>query len=166
MKTSLFKSLLIIIAAISLVSCSKNDEDEVLIQKQFQVSNYDYSSDETKLVDLINNYRVSQGLNKLDVVNHISFKSQQHNSYMISNNVVNHDLFDERSSNIIQVLGAKKVGENIAYNFTTPEGVLNAWMLSPSHKLNIDGNYTHLGISVTINPANGKKYYTNMFMKK
>ncbi len=166
MKKSLFKSLLIIIAAISLVSCSKNDEDEVLTQKQFQVSNYDYSSDETKLVDLINNYRTSKGLNVLEIVNHISFKSQEHNSYMISNNVVNHDLFDERSSNIIQVLGAIKVGENIAYNFTTPEGVLNAWMLSPSHKLNIDGNYTHIGISVTINPANGKKYYTNMFMKK
>lgn len=166
MKTSLFKSLLIIIAAISLVSCSKNNEDEVLTQKQFQVSNYDYSSDETKLVDLINNYRTSKGLNVLEIVNHISFKSQEHNSYMISNNVVNHDLFDERSSNIIQVLGAIKVGENIAYNFTTPEGALNAWMLSSSHKLNIDGNYTHLGISITVNPVNGKKYYTNMFMKK
>jgi uncharacterized protein YkwD len=166
MKTSLLKALFILIAVFSLNSCTKDSDDSLLTSKQQIVSSYEYSSDESKLVDLINNYRVSHGLNTLEIVNHISYKSQEHNAYMINNNVVNHDLFDERSSNIIQVLGATRVGENIAYNFTTPQGAMTAWLLSPGHKLNLDGKYTHVGISITINPANGKKYYTNMFMKK
>jgi uncharacterized protein YkwD len=166
MKTSLLKALFILITVFSLNSCTKDSDDSLLTSKQQIVSSYEYSSDESKLVDLINNYRVSHGLNTLEIVNHISYKSQEHNAYMINNNVVNHDLFDERSSNIIQVLGATRVGENIAFNFTTPQGAMTAWLLSPGHKLNLDGEYTHVGISITINPANGKKYYTNMFMKK
>ena len=47
----------------------------------------------------------------------MSYKSQEHNVYMIQNNVVNHDNFESRANNIIQVLGAVSVGENIAYNF-------------------------------------------------
>ena len=53
---------------------------------------------------------MSQGLNALQVVNHISYKSKEHNEYMIDNNVVNHDYFEQRSNNIINVLGAVRVG--------------------------------------------------------
>ena len=85
---------------------------------------------------------------------------------MIDNNVVNHDYFQQRSNNLVQVLGAQRVGENIAYNYQSAEGALNAWMNSPGHKENIEGDYTHIGISVTIDETTGKKYFTNMFMKK
>jgi uncharacterized protein YkwD len=166
MKTSYFKFLVIITVITFFTSCTQEDAAQDSISNQQIVANYNHTIDENQLVDLVNNYRQSIGLNSLELVNHISHKSQEHNSYMIANNVVNHDLFDERSSNIIQVLGAKKVGENIAYNFTTSQGALSAWLLSPSHKLNLDGDYTHIGISITINPVNGKKYYTNMFMKR
>jgi uncharacterized protein YkwD len=85
---------------------------------------------------------------------------------MIEKNVVNHDFFNERSSNIIEVLGAVKVAENVAYNFNNANTVLQAWLDSPSHKANLDGEYTHVGISISVNATNGKKYYTNMFMRK
>jgi uncharacterized protein YkwD len=85
---------------------------------------------------------------------------------MIEKNVVNHDFFYERSSNIIEVLGAIKVAENVAYNYNNANSVLNAWLNSPDHKKNLDGEYTHIGISISVNAANGKKYYTNMFMRK
>jgi uncharacterized protein YkwD len=64
---------------------------------------------------------------------------------MISNNVVNHDGFVDRSENIIKhkVL---TVGENIAYNYSTPQAA-GAWLNSPSHKENIVGNFTHFGIN-------------------
>jgi uncharacterized protein YkwD len=51
-------------------------------------------------------------------INHMSFKSEEHDNYMIANNVVNHNDFVARSENII--LGAKTVSENIAYNYNTP----------------------------------------------
>ena len=70
-----------------------------------------------------------------------------------------------RSENIIKTLGAKTVSENIAYNYNTPEAVLSAWLASPSHKANIEGDHTHFGIAIKENPANGRKYYTNIFAK-
>lgn len=166
MKTNLLTSLLILVCSFTTISCSNDSEDLVDDSNAQLVTDYTYSADETHLVDLINNYRVSQGKNTLSIINHISYKSQEHNLYMIEKNVVNHDYFEERSNNIIQVLGAIKVGENLAYNFSAPETVLNAWLLSSGHKANLDGDYTHVGISITIDPVTGKKYYTNMFMKK
>ena len=85
---------------------------------------------------------------------------------MIDNNVISHDLFQQRATNLMEVLGADRVAENLAYNYQTPESAMNAWLNSPGHKANIVGDFTHLGISITVNQATGKKYYTNMFIKK
>ncbi len=163
MKTKLLRLIVPFVLVLTLVSCSKNDSEEATPEL---VTNYDYSADELDLASRINAYRVSVGKNSLQLINHVSFKSFEHNEYMIQNNVVNHDYFDERANNIIQVLGAVRVGENIAYNFSTPNSALNAWLNSPGHKQNLDGDYTHFGISITVNPETGKKYYTNIFYKK
>ena len=165
MKAKMFRALLPLAIMFTMVSCSSDSSDATTADNKVIVT-YNYNETETKLVTLINNYRVSQGLNALQVVNHISYKSQEHNEYMIENNVVNHDYFEQRSNNIIHVLGAERVGENIAYNYVTPESALQAWLNRPGHKANILGDYTHFGISVTVNTETGKRYYTNMFMKK
>ncbi|SFD17660.1 CAP domain-containing protein [Flavobacterium phragmitis] len=129
------------------------------------VTNYTYNDTEVQTMKLINDYRVSVGLQALERINHISFKCQEHNLYMIENNVVDHNDFTARSNNITNVLGAKKVGENVAYNYKTPEAALRAWLESPGHKENIEGDFTHFGLSVTTDAATGKKYYTNIFAK-
>ena len=165
MKAKMFRALLPLAIVFTLVSCS-SDSSEGSSTDNKLVTTYNYNDSELKLVTLINDYRASIGLNTLEVINHISYKSQEHNIYMIDNNVVNHDYFHQRSNNLIQVLGADRVGENIAYNYQTPESAMSAWLNSPGHKANIEGDYTHLGISVTVDETTGKKYYTNMFMKK
>jgi uncharacterized protein YkwD len=129
-----------------------------------KVMDYSYDSSELEAMNLINTYRVSVGLNELQQINHISYKSEEHDHYMIRNNVVNHNDFVARSENLISVLGAKRVGENIAYNYNTPQSVVKAWLNSPTHKENLEGDYTHFGISIRTNP-DGKKYYTNIFVK-
>jgi uncharacterized protein YkwD len=165
MKAKLLRLFVPMALVFTMISCSPDSKEDEQVQAQL-ITDYNYTQDEMKLAQVINEYRVSQGLNSLEIINHISYKSLEHNQYMIDNNVVNHDYFEERSNNIIQVLGAVKVGENIAYNFSTPNAALYAWLQSPGHKANLDGDYTHFGISITVNPATGKKYYTNMFMKK
>jgi len=165
MKAKMFRALLPLAILFTMVSCSSDSSEATAEDKQV-VTTYNYNETESKLITLINDYRQSKGLNPLTVINHISYKSEEHNFYMIDNNVVNHDYFQQRSDNLVRVLGAEKVGENIAYNYQTAESAMSAWLNSPSHKVNIEGDYTHLGISVTINPDNGKKYYTNMFIKK
>lgn len=166
MKTKLFSALLLVVMMYTMNSCSsdssENNSTEVSSQK---VNDYTYNSIELETLSLINKHRISLGLSELQIINHISFKSEEQCEYMITNNVVNHDNFVARSENIIKVLGAKKVGENIAYNYTTPQSAVDAWIRSKGHKENLEGDYTHFGISVRENPANGKKYYTNIFAK-
>jgi uncharacterized protein YkwD len=154
-----------------MISCSPEDsnttpESELKSKPSLSISSaYEYSPLELETMDLINNYRVSIGLNALEKVNYVSLKSEEHDNYMIANNVVNHDDFVSRSENIMKVLGAKNVGENVAYNYNSAKGAFDAWLKSEGHKENIEGNFTHFGISVRENPINGKKYYTNIFVK-
>ncbi len=165
MKAKLLSSLLPLALVFTMVSCSPDSAEDQTVDATL-VENYDYDPTEIELARIINLHRTQQGLSALQTVNHISFKSEEHNEYMIANNVVNHDYFFERSQNIRAVLGAVKVNENIAYNFPTPAAALAAWLYSDGHRANIEGDFTHFGISVTEDPVTGKKYYTNIFIKK
>lgn len=166
MKTKLLR-LSIFAALFNLVvSCSADDSTSENAPEAAQiVLDYQYSSSELEAMTLINEYRSSLGLRPLEKINHISYKSEEHDNYMISNNVVNHNDFDARAANITKVLKAKDVAENIAYNYNSPKAALDAWLRSESHKKNIEGDYTHFGLAIRESPINGKKYYTNIFVK-
>jgi len=180
MKAKLLRVLLLIAIIFTMNSCSSDSSEVPTTSGSNQnVMSYTYNSTETQAMTLINNYRASIGLNELKEINHISYKSEEHDNYMITNNVVNHDDFVSRSvtnnvvnhddfvsrsENIMKVLGAKSVGENIAYNYNSPQAALDAWLKSPAHKANIEGSYTHFGLAIRIS-ADGKKYYTNIFAK-
>lgn len=156
--------------ALLLVSCSTDELNENVVatpeQSALPIHNYNYTSDEMQLADAINAHRQSIGQPPLDIINFVSVKSEEHNEYMIANNVVNHDNFNQRSQEIISVLGANKVSENIAYNYSTGNGAVAAWLKSPDHRDNIEGDFTNFGFSVRVNPETGKKYYTSIFIKK
>ena len=166
MKTNLFRLVLLTTAIFTLNSCSSDASEASTVEAYSKVVvNYSYSTSELETLKLINDYRVSVGLTILERINYISGESEGHNNYMIANNVVNHNGFVNRSENIIKTLGAKTVGENIAYNYSSPQSAINAWLKSPGHKENIVGNFTHFGISIRENTETGKKYYTNIFAK-
>ena len=165
MKAKLLRVLLLVAVVYTMNSCSSDSSEAPSSSTAtMKVMDYSYDSSELEAMNLINTYRVSVGLNELQQINHISYKSEEHDHYMIRNNVVNHNDFVARSENLISVLGAKRVGENIAYNYNTPQSVVKAWLNSPTHKENLEGDYTHFGISIRTNP-DGKKYYTNIFVK-
>jgi uncharacterized protein YkwD len=164
MNSKLLRLTFFVLILSFMYSCS-TEENTPESQSQSIVLNYEYSPLELETMALINNYRVSIGLNALEKINHISYKSEEHDHYMIANNVVNHDAFVARSENIMKVLGAKNVSENVAYNYNSAKGAFDAWLSSEGHRENIEGNFTHFGISIRENPATGKKYYTNIFVK-
>jgi uncharacterized protein YkwD len=167
MMKKIMHTMLFIAMFIAMNSCSADiaEGTENSTPAEALITNYTYNDSELETMQLINDYRVSIGLNSLQIINHISYKCQEHNTYMIANNVVDHNDFTARSNNMMGVLGAKNVGENVAYNYKTSEAVVKAWLESPGHKENIEGNFTHFGISVTTDPATGKKYYTNIFVR-
>jgi uncharacterized protein YkwD len=160
-------AMMFVVISITMNSCSADSAEgtDNSTTTETLVTNYTYNDSEIETMKLINDYRVSIGLNALEKINHISFKCEEHNNYMIVNNVVDHNDFTSRSNNIISVLGAKKVGENVAYNYKTSEAAVRAWLDSPGHKENIVGDFTHFGLSVTTDAKTGKKYYTNIFAK-
>ncbi len=166
MKLFLLRSLVLVFVLGTLNSCTADAPTSVTTPAVSQTTvPYPYTTFENETLTLINNYRVSIGLNALNKSDYISFKAEEHNNYMIANNVVNHNDFVARSEDIMKTLSAKYVTENVAYNYTTPKAVLDAWLASEGHKTNLEGNYTHFGLSVRENPTTGKKYYTNIFAK-
>lgn len=167
MKAKLLQVLLLVAIVFTLNSCSSDNSETTTDTSSVstpKAMSYSYNETELETMALINAYRVSIGLNELKEINHISYKSEEHDIYMISNNVVNHDDFVARSENIMKVLGAKSVAENIAYNYNSPKAAVEAWLKSPTHKVNIEGNYTNFGLSIRVS-ADGKKYYTNIFAR-
>lgn len=166
MKVRISRLFLLFAFASILYSCSPETPplQENLTPLYRTIPTYTYNSLENETLTLINSHRVAIGLKALEKSNYASLKSEEHVIYMIVNNVVNHNFFSTRSQNIIETLGAKRVGENIAYDYITPQAALVAWLESPIHKGCLEGDYTHFGISIRLNPE-GKKYYTNIFIK-
>jgi uncharacterized protein YkwD len=147
------------------MSCTSKETESSRINSKL-ITRYDYNQNELDLAKLINEYRKSIGLNDLELNNHLSYKSEEHNLYMIDNNVVNHAYFQERLENSINVLAAVKVDEIVAYNYVLPKGALTAWLISPSHKAAIEGDFTNFGIAISKSNKSGKNYYTVIFIKK
>ena len=167
MKLIALRTVLLVAIVYVMNSCSANADEIEKVDgaSSKKVVVYTYNALELETMELINTHRVNIGLNRLEKINHISFKSEEHSNYMIANNVVNHNDFVARSENIMSTLGATTVSENIAYNFNSSQTVLLAWLASPSHKKNVEGNFTHFGLAVKENPVNGRKYFTNIFAK-
>ena len=148
----------------SLTSCSSDSESATNTTDE-TVRSYTHSNLELELLDEVNAYRVSVGLNPLQIIEHISYKSSEHNAYMLANQTVTHAGFDERKSNLQEVLGAYRVGENVAFAYSTAQATVTAWANSTGHKANLEGDYTHFGAAIKMDDQ-GRKYYTNMFIKK
>lgn len=167
MKKNVLVLFALLFISLSFTSCSSDSSEATTSNSTTTetAKSYNHTQTEVQLLDLINDYRVGKGLNPLQIIEHISYKSSEHNTYMIETNSVNHDGFDDRKTNLQHVLGAYKVGENVAYGFSTPQAALTAWINSDGHRANLEGDYSHFGLSIS-QDANGRFYYTNMFIKK
>lgn len=166
-KLAITKILALLIFTSSLISCSSEDASvvEQPAAVNYPVSKYTQSNFELELLDLVNEYRVSKGLNALSIIEQISFVSSGHTDYMISTQDISHTNFETRKNNLQATVGALSVGENVAFGYASAQSTLNAWIASDSHRLNMESNYTHFGLSVK-QDATGKKYYTLMFIRK
>lgn len=165
-KKLFLRSILILCFSFALVSCSSEDvKQDESTTSTITLRTYTQSSFEIELLDLINQDRVSKGLNALSIINEISYVGSTHNDYMISAGAISHDNFTQRAESLQVGLGALSVGENVASGFNTAQGVLNGWNNSPAHKANLEGNYTHFGVAVKAD-STGKKYYTLLLIRK
>ncbi|UUC44499.1 CAP domain-containing protein [Flavobacterium cerinum] len=160
----LFRSTFLLMCFLMMTSCSTDSTEDTGTQYKV-VNDFTYNQEELQIEQKINDYRISKGLKPLEVINHISYLSEGHDEYMISTKTVDHSYFSEREQNLKSTLGARKVGENIAYGYGTTAATFSAWLNSDMHRMNIEGDYTHFGIAVR-KDVNGDMYITNIFIKK
>jgi len=118
-----------------------------------------------EILVLINEHRASIGLSAIQRdQQYASAYAVEHTKYMISVDHINHDDFSIRSA-ALKDRGASRVGENVAYGYTTAASVVNAWLNSPAHKDIIEGNYTHSGFGV-LQDSKGTFFFTQLFYSK
>lgn len=119
---------------------------------------------ENEVIRLVNEIRVKNGLKALTADWELSrvarYKSQdmKDNKYFSHTSPVYGSPFD-----MIKNFGIsyRTAGENIAKGQSTPQAVVNAWMNSSGHRVNIlNSSYTRIGVGYV---AEGK-YWTQMFI--
>lgn len=167
MKTLAPKLFALLLLTTILFSCAK-EEDGVYFNENSEVINANvvYSPFESEIVSLVNAHRTSLGLNALNTLNIISGVADGHTDYMIEAGAPSHDNFAQRSQTLMSEAGAKSVGENVAYGYSTAEGVVKGWLNSDGHRKIIENpDYTHFGISMETS-ADNRNYFTNIFIKK
>lgn len=162
--------LLMLFCSIILTSCSSSEEivpepnakTEAVSSKAESTPK---KSIEKDILNLINDYRTSNGLSKLNELSIITSQTSSHTEYMISKNRASHDNFYQRRDYLVKNAKANRVGENVAYGYTNAKSVVKAWLKSEGHRKNIEGDFNHFDITAKQN-KNGKWYYTNIFIKK
>lgn len=164
-----YKNLcLVLLCLFSLSSCS-TDSELTEAQSELKIVNLvdhiAYSQIELDILSAINDHRISKGLNSLSRVDEITFLALEHNNYMIETKKVNHDNFQKRYAALVKEIGAKVVSENVGFGYRTAEAVVEAWLKSDGHRNNIEGDFSHFGISVE-QDEEGKNYFTHIFVKR
>lgn len=145
-------------------SCTTDDFQESLDQSVLEKAP-PAKEIELEILELINNYRISENLSPLNNLSIIKSVAFTHTDYMVSVNQVSHDNFYQRKASLVENVAAKKVTENVAYAYSSAESVVNAWLDSPGHRANIEGDFTDFEISAEMNKE-GKWYFTNIFIKR
>jgi uncharacterized protein YkwD len=167
MKTLAPKLFALLLLTAILFSCAKEDNG-IYFNENSEVANAKvvYSPMESEIVSLVNAHRTSLGLNALSTLNIVSGVADGHTDYMIEVGQVSHDNFAQRAQTLMNEAAAKSVGENVAYGYSTAEGVVKGWLNSDGHRKIIENpDYTHFGISMETS-ADNRNYFTNIFIKK
>lgn len=155
-----FLSIAFLASLFTLTSCSTaTQEQEVAIYENVSISTI-----EEEVLELVNEYRVSEGL-EVVLFGAVAYDfAVSHNEYMIAQGEISHDNFNSRSTDLTIKAHADFVSENVGKDFTTARGVVNAWINSPAHKKVMEGDFTYTAISVE-EDADGVLYFTQLFYK-
>ncbi len=162
--TTLVMLLLLVIS-----SCSKSSTEELeQLYTETNLGNEKVTIDpvqmEEDLVLLINQHRNSLGLNTLANSAPAYKYAKEHTGYMIAHNILSHDNFDSRATQVAEETNAISVSENVARYYISAEKTLEAWVESDSHREAMEGDFTHTTLSIQLD-KDGRPYFTQIFIK-
>ena len=119
---------------------------------------------DAEILALINDHRRSIGKPALATNQVIWEQANSHSRNMAAGTVsFGHDGFDARAAAIKAALGSGgSAAENVAMGFSSAASVVNGWLNSPGHRVNIEGNSTRTGVSA-VKSSGGVWYFTQEF---
>lgn len=125
------------------------------------------SSLEKDILRYTNEFRQSKGKSILIMENVVNAQAEKHAINMAKGKTpFGHQGFKDRVRAIKSETGfISAAAENVAYGNMSAKEVVQGWINSPTHRKNLLGNYTHIGIGVAKN-KNGRLYFTQLFVKK
>lgn len=144
-------------------SCTKDSEDETIDINSLAIP--EAKDIEIEIMELINAYRVEQGLNALDKHDVVKHQAFSHTDYMVETSNVSHANFFARKAFLEKAIGAERVTENVAFGFRSAKSVVSAWIKSDGHRENMKGEFTNFDVSAEKSKG-GNWYFTNIFIKK
>ena len=99
---------------------------------------------------LLNNYRVSQGLGKVQLDPALNAMAQRQSNAMLAAKTMSHDIAGGFSSRIAQSgISAPYAAENVAYGYESADGVFEGWRQSSGHNANmLLAQATRVGVAV------------------
>ena len=145
MKQLLYRG--IILLTLITGGCSKEAPAQwQLYESQLQPVNLTLVEQET--LQLINLHREADSLMPLEYHPIIHQVAQLHTQQQIEQQHISHEGFGQRAQYLQYRLGSTSQAENVAYGYTTPAALVNAWLHSPGHRHNIFNSHTHTAISI------------------
>jgi len=116
---------------------------------------------DSKALNLVNEYRVQNGLSSLRWNDQLSAAAYLKAQDMVQNNYFEHVSPNGKTAwNFIDKSGYEymKAGENLAIDFNSLDDTYKAWENSPSHRENLlSDNYTDFGFASTDGVIDGQK---------
>ena len=161
----LTKLPILALLAVLCYSCTADGVEDNADKIELSLMTPETKTIEIQILELINEYRLSLGLNTLSDMTVVKSVAFSHTDYMVINNEVSHANFYVRSDYLKANAGASRVSENVAYGYSSAQSVVNAWLKSDAHRAVIEGDFTNFDIAAEVN-SEGKWYYTNIFIKK
>ncbi|MDD5031449.1 MAG: CAP domain-containing protein [Patescibacteria group bacterium] len=105
-----------------------------------------------KIIELTNKERMENDLNVLNANQILAQAAAEKSQAILESNQFQHNIGGRKFSDWVRETGYEYsyVGENLAIDFITSEGVLDAWLASPTHKKNIlNSYYQEIGVAVS-----------------
>lgn len=155
-----------VLVLVAFQSCSKDAYVEMEEQSNLSISvaSNIQTAQENELFDLVNEHRLSLGLNELQFESVSYYFAKEHTKYMIEDGKTSHTNFGQRAKSISDKTGASDVSENVAKDYDSVIEAFEAWLESPNHRKNLEGDYTHSALSI-LPDEEGELYFTQIFIR-
>jgi hypothetical protein len=104
-----------------------------------------------KIISLTNSERTQNGLNELSLNNQLTSAADAKAQAILDSQTFDHNINGRKFSSWVKSAGYQYslVGENLAIDFVSSEGVMRAWMDSSEHRANLlENSYTDIGVGL------------------